>query len=310
MPSRVLIAVAGGVASALFYLVLALGSPGAFILAYLSQLPLFLVGLSLGVAPAAIAGATGTVVVLAATSLATAALYVLLTAGAVTLIVRQALLNRAAPGGGVAWYPPGLLLAWIAAAGLAFLALGALYAMAAEGGLHGLIRDRLIGFFTELAPGQEARVTAAADLVARFLPAATIASWIVMVAVNGALAQGALARFGKALRPSPRMTEIWLPRWPGYALLAAIALSLVPGETGMLAQNAAVILTVPFLFLGLSVLHALAGRASARLLLLFLLYVILVLFGWPALIVAAVGFLEQWIGLRRRFGGPGGQREI
>ena len=306
MPTRVLIAVAGGALSAILYLIVALGSPGAFILAYLAQLPLFLVGLSLGLAPAAIASATGTLVVLAATSLTSAALYVVLTAGAAVLVVRQALLNRPGAQGGVDWYPAGLLIAWLTVAGLVLLAVAAVYALDAEGGLYGLVRERLAAMFGALAPGEEGATASAADLIAHVLPGVTIVSWIVMLVVNATLAQGLLVRLGRALRPSPVLADLWLPRWPAYALIAAIACALLPGETGMLGQNAAIILAVPFLFLGLAVCHALAGRASARLLLLFLLYMVLVLFGWPVLIVAATGFIEQWVGLRRRFARPSG----
>jgi len=306
VPTRVLIAIAGGALSAILYLAVALSSPGALILAYLAQLPLFLVGLSLGVAPAAIASASGTVIVLAATSLGTAGLYVLLTAGSATLIVRQLLLNRPTDKGGIEWYPPGLLISGLAAAGLACLGLAALYAMGAEGGLEGFIRERLTSMFNALAPDQETRIGAAADTIAHFLPAAMVASWNMMVVVNAVLAQGLLTRFGRALRPSPSLTALWLPRWPTYALIAAAAIAFVPGEIGMLAQNAAIILAIPFVFLGLGVLHAIAGRATARLLLLFLLYMVLVLFGWPVLIVAAIGFIEQWVGLRGRFARPAG----
>jgi hypothetical protein len=306
VPIRVLIAVAGGALSAILYLIVALGSPGAFILAYLAQLPLFLVGLSLGLAPAAIASATGTLVVLAATSLPSAALYVVLTAGAAALVVRQALLNRPAPQGGLAWYPAGLLIGWLTLAGLVLLGLATIYGAGAEGGLYGLVRERLADMFNALAPGEEATVAPAADMVARVLPGVTVVSWIVMQVVNASLAQALLVRLGRALRPSPVLADLWLPRWPAYGLFAAIACALLPGEIGMLGQNAAIVLAVPFLFLGLGVCHAFAGRASARLLLLFLLYMVLVLFGWPVLFVAAIGFIEQWVGLRRRFAGPSG----
>jgi hypothetical protein len=233
-------------------------------------------------------------------------LYVVLTAGAAVLVVRQALLNRPGAQGHVEWYPAGLLIAWLALAGLVLLGIAALYALGAEGGLYGLVRERLTAVFNALAPGEEVATTPAADLIARVLPGVTIVSWIVMLVVNAALAHGLLVRLGRALRPSPVLADIWLPRWPAYALIAAIACALLPGETGMLGQNAAIIMAVPFLFLGLGVCHALASRASARLLLLFLLYMVLVLFGWPVLIVAAIGFIEQWVGLRRRFARPTG----
>lgn len=302
-PARLLIAVTGGALSALFHLAVVLGS-GGIVLPLFAQLPLFLVGLSLGVAPAAAAGAVGTIVVLAAGSLATAGTYLVLTAGAAILVVRQALLNRPAADGGVEWYPPGLLLAWLSAAALALLGAAALYAGTTELGLHGQAQELVRGAFAIIAPEHAERVAPAQEVIARFLPAAVLGWWIVMVAVNGMIAQGALASFRRALRPAPPLAELWLPRWPGFALLAALAASLLPGDPGMAAQNAAVILAVPFVFLGLAVFHALAARTALRFLFLFVLYVILVLQGWPALVVAAVGLIEHWVGLRGRFARP------
>lgn len=302
-PSRLLIATAGGVLSAIFYLAVALG-PGGFVLPLFAQLPLFLVGLSLGVGPAAVAGTAGTLLILLMSSLATAGAYVALTAGAATLIVRQALLNRPAAQGGIEWYPPGLLLSWVSAAALGFLGIGALYASGAEDGLLGSMRQIVRGVISVLPPEQAARLSPVEDLIARFLPAAFLGWWIVLTAVNGVIAQGALAGFGRALRPSPAMADLWLPSWPGFAMIAAVAASFLPGEIGMLAENAMIILGVPFVFLGLGVLHALAGRIAARALFLAVLYVLLVLLGWPALIVAAIGFIEQWVGLRGRLAPP------
>jgi hypothetical protein len=33
-------------------------------------------------------------------------------------------------------------------------------------------------------------------------------------------------------------------------------------------------------------------------------YVVLFMFGWPIPLIAALGFLEQWVGLRQRFAVP------
>jgi hypothetical protein len=309
--SRVLIAVAGGAASALCYLMVALGSPGAFILAYLAQLPLFLIGFSLGVVPAAIASAVGTLAVLAATSLPTAAVYLVMTAGAATLIVRQALLNRPGPSGGVEWYPSGLLLCWLTGAGLVFLAMAAIYGIAAGDGLQGLIRDRLMELYAAISVGSEQDRATAAEAIARIFPAAAVGSWMTMAMANGALAQGALARFSRAIRPSPAVKDMWLPRWPGLVLVAATVLAvLAPGEIGMLATNTAIIAAIPYLFLGHAVLQSVV-RIPYRLLFLFSLYLLLILLlrGWALAALAGIGFIEQWIGLRRRFAGAG-SREI
>src|SRR5436305_6723628 len=106
-------AIGCGLAGACLYLALLLGSPGALILVYMTQLPLFLAGLWLGVGAAAIAGLSACLVMLAVGDVTAAVLFAALNAGPVILLVRQALLARQGPDGHVVWYPPGLLPAWL-----------------------------------------------------------------------------------------------------------------------------------------------------------------------------------------------------
>src|SRR5260370_24387737 len=67
------IAVACGGVGAALYLAVMLGTPGGLLLVYLTQLPLFIAGLWLGSAAAALAGLTGLVLLLAASDLLRAA---------------------------------------------------------------------------------------------------------------------------------------------------------------------------------------------------------------------------------------------
>jgi len=86
-----------GALSAALYLAVLTGSPGALILAYLAQLPLFAAGLWLGVASAAAAAVTASAALLAAAGLLAAASFAGLYAAPVVLLVRQALLARYEP---------------------------------------------------------------------------------------------------------------------------------------------------------------------------------------------------------------------
>ena len=83
-----------GVVAGLMYVGVMLGTPGALILVYLTQLPLFAAGLWLGTGAAVAAGITGSLVLLAASDLLGAALFAALNAVPVALLVRQALLAR------------------------------------------------------------------------------------------------------------------------------------------------------------------------------------------------------------------------
>ncbi len=144
-----------------------------------------------------------------------------------------------------------------------------------------------------------------------WFPAAVVGSWIVMVTVNGALAQGLLQRFQRNLRPSPDMAELSLPVAVPAALgVAAIAWVVADGALGFIGRNVAVILMVPFFFLGLAVVHAFVRGSRLRSWLLVSAYGSMMLFGWPVLLVAVLGLFEQGLGLRRRIaGGPPAVKE-
>src|SRR6476660_2894993 len=117
LPMAAIAVLCGGV-SACLYLALLLSSPGAMILVYLTQLPLFFAGLWFGVAAAAIAGLSGAAVLFAASDLLAAAIFSALNAVPVVVLVRQALLARRDSEGSVVWYPPGRLTLGLGAGGL------------------------------------------------------------------------------------------------------------------------------------------------------------------------------------------------
>ena len=89
-----LIALGAGLLSALFYLSVKMGSPGAIILAYMSQLPLFVIGLSLGLIPTAIACLVAAAAIAVSANFSAAGLFLAVTAGPVLLLVRQLLQSR------------------------------------------------------------------------------------------------------------------------------------------------------------------------------------------------------------------------
>src|SRR5260370_38278876 len=105
------IAVACGSVGGCLYLSVMLGTPGALILVYMTQLPLFLAGLWLGAGPAALAGLTGSLVLLAASNLLGAALFAAVNAAPAVLLVRPARLAGPRSAGTPVAFPPGLLAA-------------------------------------------------------------------------------------------------------------------------------------------------------------------------------------------------------
>jgi hypothetical protein len=302
--SMAAVAVLCGGISACLYLALLLSSPGAMILVYLTQLPLFLAGLWFGVAAAAIAGSSGAVVLFAASDLLAAAIFAALNAVPVTLLVRQALLARQGADGTLVWYPPGRLTIWVAALGIAGIGI-ALLLLGGPEGLQATLRDVIARALDRLSEnGLPDRDRVAATLAA-LIPGIAAASWMVMAIINGALAQGLLARFGLAWRPSPDLAQLGLPRWLTLALGAAVVATLLGDSWRFLGINLIIALSVPFCLGGLAVLHAAVRRLPHPGIALIAFYTLAGMFGWPLLVAAALGLVEAWLGLRRRLAPQG-----
>lgn len=312
MPRPIVLAVAGGIASGLLYIALLAGTMGGMLFAYLSQVPLFLIGLGLGVGPIGIAGAIATLIVGAVGNVFSAMLFVATSVGPLLILVRQALLNRVEPDGSVVWYPPGYLVAVLAGMTAAGIVATALLLGGGEEGLRATVRDGLSRVLDAMMPpGQsEAERLAFADRIAGFFPGIAGVSWMLMMAVNGALAQGVLSGFGHNIRPSPPLAAFVLPNWPYLALAASLLFAVVAdGAVGYIAGNLAIVFAVPFFFQGLGVVHALANRVSARTLLLSIFYLVLIVSGWLALVVTIAGLMEPFAKLRQRYGRPRGPEE-
>ena len=298
------IAVACGAVAACLYLGIVLGTSGALILVYMTQLPLFVAGLWLGAGAAAVAGASGTLVLLLANDLLGAAIFAALNAGPVTLLARQALLARRRDDGSFAWYPPGLLTAWLT--GLALGGIGtAMLLLGGPDGLHATLRDMVATVLDRVTSKPVPNRDQVADALATIIPGVIAASWMVTTVINAALAQGLLARFGANWRPSPPMASLALPIWLTVALALAAALSMFPGGLRFVGLNMTMALVVAFGLGGLAVLHAAARRLSQPTMALVFFYTVATLFGWPFLIVAVLGLLESWLGLRRRLAPKG-----
>ncbi len=300
-----LIALLGGGLSAVVALAFLTGTPGALFLAYLAPLPLLLVGLGFGVSAGTVAGGAGVLATMALGGMVTAGLYALVNAVPALMVVRTILTQRTRPDRSKVWYPAGFTLCWLTALAAALFALMAFLAWSAGNGVVAAISEFLDQALATMLP--QLTSMDRGDLVAAtvpLFPGMVGASWILMTAVNGALAQGILVRVGRNLRPSPRLVELTLPDWMSWLLVASAAMALLgPGELAYTGRNLTLISAVPFFFLGLAVVHTLARRLRSPGPLLVIIYFMMVFSNWAAGAAAGIGMIEQWAGLRRRFAG-------
>ncbi len=333
MSRDLIFGVLAGAASALLVMAAA-SSPLGLLLGYLAPLPLFFAGLTRGVMPALAAAITGGAVSAVYGPMA-AAMFMLLFGLPAFWLVRQALLARPAveagpdaealSGSGEAaleWYPVGSLLVWLAAWAAGLVMIAWLFTAGREGGLGGYLQPLLLQVFSATLPvqsGAEAggEGTAAAELagrLARVMPAVMAASWMLMLAVNGVLAQGLAGMLKQNRRPPPRYGALTLPRFLAIALPALIAAALLAGnagaDAGTVAMALAAITAFPMFMRGLAVVHAMAGTAPATGLVLAAFYAALVVAGaLVGMLVVILGLIEEWAGIRRRLAAKGTSRE-
>ncbi len=299
------VALAAGALSAVLYLALTIGSLGAMVFAYVAQLPLFLVGLSLGAGASAIAAGVAAAVMLLRGGVEFAAIFALLFLLPVVLLVRQALLARTTADGSIEWYPPGLLAGWLTGIGAALLGAGALF-MELYGGLESLARAVAGQFYDVMVSASSTKPSVAdragvVDRMSALMPGTAIASLLAMTVVNGSLAQGVLQRFGWNVRPRVDIAELDLPiHVVGGFALALVAGLLLPGDFGYLARNLAVVLLIGGFLAGLGVAHCAVRKLGGKAWMLVLLYAVALILFWPTLVLAAIGLAEPFVGLKRR----------
>jgi len=302
-----LIPLGAGVVAALLHLSVTLGSPGAFMLAYFAQAPIVATGLALGCMPAAVAAAIAAVLVaLGSPGVGALSLFVLTSALPVLIIVYFAIQNRIRDGegedGSVEWYPVGRLLGWLTVLALVAFVAAYLVFLGAENGVRGATETYLRNVLGALRNVQAdaAAVDQLITTMAAIFPAVAAASWLLMIVVNGVMAQKFLTASGKNLRPIPAYSEIEVPIWPAAAVIFGALVAIFGGNAGFFGINVMLIGTIPFFFIGLAVLHSISAAWPGRLFLLVGAYLFLVLLVWPAAIIALLGLIEHWVRLRER----------
>ncbi len=319
MQKNMIIAVGSGGLSAAASMVFFTGTPGAFLFAYLATLPLFLIGLSMGPVAATAAGLGGFLFAGLLGGFIAAGVYGLVHAVPAWLVSRQSLLQTVTPNGKTDWYPIGNILGSLALFCAGFILALGMFLMGSVDSLSGMVSGYLSDAFSFMAPSLTAvELETVISMLVSIFPGAMGASWVLMLVINALLAQLVLVRMGRNLRPSPSFKDLTLPQWMAYPMIFMAAVGLLAsGDVRYIAQNTAIVLAVPYFFLGVSVAHWAVRRVSFAVPLLVCFYLAMLVSGWVLLLVAALGMAEQWAGIRNRFstdqndhpGSNGGQDE-
>jgi uncharacterized protein YybS (DUF2232 family) len=285
----------GGLLSATLSVLHIFPIPGLVFFSYFATLPLFLVGLSLGLRPLYVAGLLASAIVLLLQGPFIAGEFLVFSFLGPAFLMYRALLNRKKKSGEVSWYPSSLLLRDITyAAGFVMIIAVAAYFYFTNGEDAGVILKPLLKSFDPKGHLKDAE-----PLLLRifpFLPGFFAVSWSVMIFLNAILAQGLLVRFNRNLRPTPSFTHLSVPKSFLIIFGVAFILSFIGlGALEVIGKNTAFVLTLPFFLVGLSLIHSWMHKSPYPTAGLTVFYFLLLLLFWPVLFVILIGILKPWI---------------
>lgn len=307
-PSALLMALGSGLASAVLFASLIGGTALAVPLFALTPLPIVIVALGWGTVPAILAAAVAATGLHFGLTWAAAVSHAIM-AGAPAVVLSHLLGLARDDDGRVEWYPPGRVLV---AAGLvvaaASLATGVLvgYDQAAT---TAAVREVFVAVIQAERGGNPAEIRNQVEplvaLSVRMLPVFFPAVWTAVIVFDLWLGAKVVARSDRLARPWEDLASIEPPAGGGPILAAALVASVLPDPLGLVAAPFAGAMIAVYMIVGLAVLHAVTRDLQARPILLAMVYGVVFLFTFPALILAMIGVADRHFRFRdRRRGGP------
>jgi hypothetical protein len=313
MIMSLLIALAAGCASALMFASIVSGALISLLLFYLAPLPLMVAALGWGATGAAIGGLLAGIGLGGIFGLPYGIAFIATVALPACWLGHLALLGRevAAPiasGNGAAplthnmeWYPVGRIIVWIA--GFAALTtMAALLTLGTDGAaISAGLRNGLLRVMGARGGATSADIDRLVDALAASAPAAAAIVAMTTLTLNLWLAAKIAATSGRLNRPWPDLKNAALPPMTLAVLSLAIVFCFVGGLLTMLGQTVSAALTMAYALVGFAALHTLTLTVRHRSFVLSSTYALVLVFGWPVLVLVLLGIADAVLGLRLRY---------
>jgi hypothetical protein len=313
MIAIVLIAMAAGCASALMFASIVSGALISLLLFYLAPLPLMMAALGWGPLSATIGGISAATGLGAIFGLPYCIAFVLTVALPAWWLGHLALLGRPVANGvssgngaspvapDLEWYPVGRILIWVAG----FAALTTMAAMLTLGtdaaAITGALRRGLLRIIGQSDPASSAEIEQGIDALVSIAPAAAALVAMLTLTLNLWLAAKITATSARLHRPWPDLKSAALPPMTLAALCVAIAFCFAGGLLAILGQIVTAALMMAYAFTGFAVLHTLTLASKNRAIWLCCTYVLVMVIGWPILLMVALGLADAIFGFRQRY---------
>jgi len=308
------IGLGAGAGSALLFASLATGSAFSIALFYLAPLPIMLAGIGWSHVAALIAAAA------AAAGLGIGGgfwffLSHLVSVGipAYILCYLGMLARHSDNGGDFEWYPPGRVV--LAAAIIATITTSLtipIFGLDIETYRATLkeIFERILRAQLSIPAGEplklpnSANPAATLNLLATIVPPTAAAISMVTNLINLWLAARIARVSGLLQRPWPDLPAVSFPNTTPIVLLAAIGISFLGTIVGLVAGVLSACLLMGYAILGFAVLHTITRTITARGLILGAAWLMVIILGWPIVVVALIGLADGLLDLRGRMSPP------
>ena len=284
------------------------GWPGAPLAVYFAQLPLVVCGFIFGWGAAGLASLGVVGITYAVSGTVASTLFLVLEAVPAVFLVRQVQKRTVVaspahgPAAGVTDF--GAVMADVALAILMFVLVSLAFQGVTSTELTELLREQLATVSEEIGVAGAGAWRGLLLGWAAWLPGAVGASWLIMTLVNGWIGHRLARRFGSVRSSFGSLADLTLPWW--WAIVAAVGLCLflIGGEQlDLWARVILLVTAVPFLVVGLAVVHRFVRHKGWSHWPLVTFYVVLAVFSWPvAPLVVLLGVVDDVAGLRRRLG--------
>ncbi len=282
------------------------------LLSYLASIPLFMVGLGLGLSFNSVAVVVGLFVLLSFWPPSFGAFYVISYAGPALVLSALALRQKRNADGQRAWHSEGNLLTALASYPcVLFLAIyittaghdGGLLAMTVDAfnGMSEQIITMLKDNGQEVSPEMILKMHQYFEICARVTPALAMCAWLFSTLLAIAIAQGLLQSRLWNKRPSFELNDLHVPNWVVFAAATTGLIGMyAPAPYDYVGLNLALILGIPFFFVGVAVIHAAAAQTKHPTVMLIIFYTLISIIIHLVLLVALLGAVDQWVDFRKR----------
>src|SRR5205814_1854395 len=199
------------------------------------------------------------------------------------------------------WYPVGRILIWVTG----FAALTTMAALLTLGSdaatITGALRRGLLRIIGQSAPASSAEIEQGIDALVSIAPAAAALVAMLTLTLNLWLAAKITATSARLHRPWPDLKSAALPPMTLAALCVAIAFCFAGGLLAILGQIVTAALMMAYAFTGFAVLHTLTLASKNRAIWLCCTYALVMVIGWPVLLMVALGLADAIFGFRQRY---------